>query len=476
MIVKKEQDEVLNYLEDASNLGGGTTESVFLPEDEEEVVEIVRECGEKRVPLTISAGGTGVVGGRIPFGGAVLSTERLNKVIEINDREKYAILQAGVVIDDFLKELISKRLFYPPFPTERSAFIGGNIATNASGEYSFRFGCTRKYVRRIRVVLSGGAVVEIRRGEVIAHQGFLRIPSTDIKFKIPDYKMPDVKKNSAGYYSSVDMDLIDLFIGSEGTLGIITEVDVHVIEQLPDTFFCAVFFKSSQDTFSMVRELKSKKDVLDLLCLEYFDSNSLYYLKEFYPRVPDAAKGCILFVARMSAPENLDMWDELLNKYNLLDNWFGDNEKQKEELYKFRHKLPEIVNDIVRKNNHPKISTDIAVPEDKFWQMNDFYRKRLESSRLKHLIFGHIGGCHLHVNILPENEEEMKTAKDMYLEFAGKGIELGGTVSGEHGIGKRKHHFLKMMYGEKGIKEMARVKKAIDKSGILGIGNIFAKL
>ncbi len=475
MIIKKEQEQILNYLEDASNLKGGKAESVFIPENEEEVVEIVRECSAKKLPLTISAGGTGVVGGRIPFGGAVLSTERLNKVIEINDRGKYAILQAGVVIDDFLKELSERCLFYPPFPTERSAFIGGNVATNASGEYSFKFGCTRRYVRRIKVVLSSGVVVEIRRGEVIARHGFLRIPSTDIEFKIPDYRMPDIMKNSAGYYSSADMDLIDLFIGSEGTLGIITEVEVNVIEQLPDIFFCAVFFESSQDTFSIVRELKAKKDILDLLCLEYFDSNSLYYLKEFYPRVPDAAEGCILVAARMSSDGSLDMWDELLSKYNPVDNWFGDSEKHKEELYGFRHKLPEIVNDIIRKNNRPKISTDIAVPEAKFWQMNDFYCERLSSSGLKHVIFGHIGECHLHVNILPENEEELERAKELYFEFAGKGIALGGTVSGEHGIGKRKHHFLKMMYGEEGIKEMGRIKNAIDRNCILGIGNIFTK-
>ena len=487
MIIKKEQGEILNYLEDASNLQGGSAESVFIPDSEEEIAKTVRECGEKNLPLTISAGGTGVVGGRIPFGGVVLSVEKLNKIIEINKKEKYAVLQAGVIIDDFLKELSKQNLFYPPFPTERTAFIGGNVATNASGEYSFRFGSTREYVRGIKVILSNGKIIRIKRGEVLTQGGFLQIPSTDIRFKIPGYRMPPVKKNSAGYYSRDAMDLIDLFIGSEGTLGIIIEVEVTIIEQLPDTFFCALFFRDPQNAFSIVKELTlsptkykgsngSGKNLLDeLLCLEYFDNNSLNYLRKFYPRVAPEAEACILVAVQMSSPESLNMWDGLLTRFNTIDNWFGDSQKQKEELFAFRHKLPEIINDITRKNNCPKISTDIVTPENNFWQMNDFYCEKLNSSNLKYVTFGHIGECHLHVNLLPENEEELQMAKELYLEFAQKAIELNGTISGEHGIGKSKHRFLKIMYGEKGIREMTRVKTAIDRNCILGLDNIFPR-
>ncbi|NOX97287.1 MAG: FAD-binding oxidoreductase [Nitrospirae bacterium] len=478
MIVKKEKGETLNYLEDASNLKADNIESVFIPQNEEEVGEIVRECSARNIPLTVSAGGTGVVGGRVPLGGGViLSTEKLNEIVEINKEKKYAVLQAGVVISDFLEELSKQKLFYPPFPTERTAFIGGNVATNASGEYSFKFGSTREYVRGIKVVLSDGKVVWIRRGETFAQDGYLGIPSTDIKFKVPGYEMPSVRKNAAGYYSKADMDLIDIFIGSEGTLGIITEVEVKVIEEPPDVFFCAVFFQDSENAFSMVTDIEKRKDILnDILCLEYFDSNSLQLLKEFYPQVPGVAEECLLFATQVNSPESLDVWDKLLGGYNSISNWFADSPKQKEELYGFRHKLPEIINEIVRKNSYPKISTDIVVPEDKFWQMNDFYREKLKGTGMKHVIFGHIGESHLHVNLLPENEEERQEASRLYLEFSRKGVELGGTVSGEHGIGKRKHQLLKIMYGEEGLKQMARVKKSIDKSCILGLDNIFPRV
>ena len=473
MLIKKEQNEILGYFEDASNLSGGNAECVYIPESADEAAEIVRECNAGKKPLTVSAGGTGVVGGRIPFGGAVLSTEKLDNIIEINAGEKYAILQSGVIVDNFLKELAQKSLFYPPFPTEKTAFIGGNIATNASGEYSFKLGCTRKYVRRIKLVLPCGEIIDVRRGEVTAGDGMLEIPSAGIKFAIPGYKMPGVEKNSAGYYSRTGMDLIDLFIGSEGTLGIIIEAEVDVIEQMPDIFFCAVFFKDSGDAFRMVRELKTQRDVLDeILCLEYFDGNSLEYLREFYQRVPAGTGGCILFAAQVNSPDGLDVWDRLLSGYSSMDTWFGDTEKYKEELYAFRHKLPEVVNDIVRKNMYPKVSTDIVVPEDKFYDMNDYYLKKLGEVGVKHVVFGHIGENHLHVNFLPENEGELEKARAVYLEFVRKAVEFGGTVSGEHGIGKTKRQFLEMMYGPSGIEEMVRVKRAIDRNCILSPGNI----
>lgn len=476
MIIKKDTNEILSYLEDASNLKGNNIEGVFIPNDEKEVKEIVKKCNSEKTPLSVSAGGTGTVGGRIAFEGYVLSMERLNNIIEINKEKKYAILQSGVVISEFLKELSNHHLFYPPFPTERTAFIGGNIATNASGEYSFKFGSTRAYVRRIKVVLPDGNWVNIKRGEVFAKDGWLEIPSTTIKFKIPDYRIPNIKKNSAGYYSADNMDLIDLFIGSEGTLGVIVESEVTLTEEIPNYFFCAAFLKSPEDTFSMITEIRKRKDILDkVLCLEYFDENSLQLLKETYPKILVTAKECILFAGKMDSDESLDMWEKLLEDSNFVDSWFAETEKQKEELFKFRHKLPEIINDLVRKNNQTKISTDIVVPEDKFWQMKSFYNEKLGQCNVQYVIFGHIGEYHLHCNLLPRNEKEKDISNKLHIEFAQKAVEFGGTISGEHGIGKTKHHLLKIMYGEEGVNEMVRVKKTIDTNYILGVDNIFSK-
>ena len=177
----------------------------------------------------------------------------------------------------------------------------------------------------------------------------------------------------------------------------------------------------------------------------------------------------------MNSPDSFDVWDRLLNGYSSMDTWFGDTAKHKEELYAFRHKLPEAVNNIVRKNMYPKISTDIVVPEDKFYDMNEYYLEKLGEADVKHVVFGHIGENHLHINFLPENEEELRKARAVYLEFIRKAVELGGTVSGEHGIGKIKKQFLEMMYGHYAIEEMARVKKAIDRNCILCPGNIFSR-
>ncbi|MCM8768808.1 MAG: FAD-binding oxidoreductase, partial [Candidatus Omnitrophica bacterium] len=185
MIVKHGRQEILSYLEDASNFRDSQAETLYIPENEEEILQVVGECVRKKLPLTVSGGGTGTVGGRVGREGAIISLERFNRIVSINPKEKTATLQAGVVIKDFLQSLEKQGLFYPPFPTERSAFIGGNVSTNASGEYSFRFGATRRYVQRVRMVLSPGEVVEIKRGESQEKDGV--IPLGRLKIPLPSY-------------------------------------------------------------------------------------------------------------------------------------------------------------------------------------------------------------------------------------------------------------------------------------------------
>ena len=133
------------------------------------------------------------------------------------------------------------------------------------------------------------------------------------------------------------------------------------------------------------------------------------------------------------------------------------------------------MNDIVRKNGFRKLSTDIAVPEDKFREMMSYYIDNLRSGKIEHAVFGHIGECHVHVNMLPKNEKELLVSEEMCLKFVRKGVSLGGTVSAEHGIGKTRRKYLEEMYSRKGILEMARIKKALDPKCILGLDNIFPK-
>jgi len=186
MIIRKEADQIINYLEDTSNLKSGHADVVYVPKNEAEVLEAIKDARKNNTPLTASGAGTGTTGGRIPLNGAVISLEKMNKIISIDKKNFRATMQSGVIVDDFLKTLEKENLFYPPFPTERTAFIGSNVATNASGEYSYRFGATRKYVERIKIALSTENILDIRRGQYIAdEQGIITSPFFKIKIPAP---------------------------------------------------------------------------------------------------------------------------------------------------------------------------------------------------------------------------------------------------------------------------------------------------
>lgn len=471
MIVKKEREEILSYLEDSSNFKGGKAEVVFIPENEEEVIATVKEASEKKLSLTISGGGTGTVGGRISVEGGIISLERFDKIKNIDVENKQADLEAGVVVDNFLKEIDKKNLFYPPFPTERTAFIGGNVATNASGEYSFRFGATRKYVKRIKMVRSNGEVLEIRRGDVFEKDGFIDYGS--FKVPLPSYRTPDVKC-SAGYFSKKGMDGIDLIIGSEGTLGIITEVSVSLIEKLQDRFIIILFIKNEENIPEIIRKIKKEKEFLQIFSLEFFDKNALKFLKNDFPEIPDDT--CAIYCEAVSEIEKMERWAEIAEEIKAVDTMIGEDVKNYQKLIDFRHRLPENVNTYFRKIGSVKVAVDAAVPEDKFPQMYRFYRDMMKNNSDIHMIlFGHIGENHLHFNLFPENEEKKEKAWKIYEEAVRKAVSFGGTGFAEHGIGKIKHKYLEIMYGKKAILDMVRIKKIFDPSCILSLDNIFPK-
>ena len=475
MIIKQAQDEIIGYLEDSSNFREGNAETVYIPEDEKEIVEIVKECASRKLPLTVSAGGTGTVGARIPLQGAILSTERLNKILNIDKENKKAILQSGVIINDFLKALDEQGLFYPPFPTERTAFIGGNVSTNASGEYSYRFGCTRKYVKRMRVVLSTGSILEIPRGKYFANSdGYVEMPDLGEKKMVAVpilYTSPSVK-NSAGYFSRAGMDLIDLFIGSEGTLGIITEVEVELIPALPQRFIMIVFFPGEEKVLEFLKEIKGREKV-NPLSLEYFDANALDFLKKDFPNIPECA--CAIYIEDEESEEALDKWLELIEKYDIADSWISKNKKSYREFIDFRHKLPENINEYFKKISSTKLAIDAAVPEKVFKDFFELYKSIQKESSIQTVRFGHIGENHLHFNFFPKDEEEKKEVMVIFESILKKLVDRGGTVSAEHGIGKLKHKYLEMMYGKEGIMEMVRVKKEFDPHCMFGLDNIFPR-
>jgi D-lactate dehydrogenase (cytochrome) len=379
-----------------------------------------------------------------------------------------AVVQAGVLVEDIKNACSERGLFYASHPTEKSAFLGGTISTNASGARSFKYGPTRKQVKRLKMVMATGAVFEIERGRTMLTRESSIIP-------LPTYKIPNVK-NSAGYFAGEGTDYIDLFIGQEGTLSIIMEAEIS-LSLLPYKIFSSfVFFKDVSDALSFAAEARRSS----ALSIEFFDVNALRLLKAKSENVPAYAQSAIFFEQELTEDGEesiMSGWLKIIAKHNASfdDTWVAMTAQNCEKFNQFRYSIPESINDIVRQRGMRRLSTDIAVPENRLSEMMNFYVNTLSPCGIEHVIFGHIGECHLHVNLIPRNEMEHNRSKELCLLFVKKAISLGGTVSAEHGIGKTRREYLEVMYGRHGIIEMAKIKKALDPNWILGLDNIFPK-
>jgi D-lactate dehydrogenase (cytochrome) len=489
MLIRTDPDSIRSYLEDSSNLKGGHADKVVVPSGIAELSSVLREANAARTPVTVSGGGTGTTGSRIPFGGIVISLEKFNRIVSVSPENMSATVEAGVLVEDLKKACESKGLFYTCHPTEGTATVGGTVATNASGARSFRYGPTRRYVRRIKMALADGEIVEVRRGEtsVRLSDKSIRLPGGRvIAGRIPSYRMPDVKC-AAGYFAKDGMDLVDLFIGQEGTLSVIVEAEVGVVKKPERIFSAFAFFRTEEDAWAFAGEARglskrSKGDVgaIDALSIEYFGSGALDLLRLKSANVPETARGAIFFEQEAVSggiDRTAEAWLSLIARHNGSpdETWAAMNEKEADGLSALRYSIPESVNDIVRRNGYQKLSTDIAVPEARFIEMMKHYRDSIAAGGIHHVVFGHIGECHVHANLLPRSPEEAGRAGEMVLGFVRKGVALGGTVSAEHGIGKIKTKYLEEMYGRAGIEEMARLKKAFDPTCILGLDNLFPK-
>jgi D-lactate dehydrogenase (cytochrome) len=502
MLTKSSPDEIQSYLADASYMQGGRVDRVVFPKNAADVAEILSAASREQTPVAVSGAGTGTVGGRIPFGGLVLATDELDQIkslVRTEPNNGSAVAEAGVRLADFQRFVEAEGLLYPPDPTERSCFLGGTVATNASGARTFKYGATRKYIQRLRIALTTGEVIDLRRGEHHADEKamiHLPLPSGKmIEARLPDYRMPQVRKHASGYYVAPKMDVLDLFIGSEGTLGVIIDVEVKLIAKPENLLSGVVFFASEEKLLAFVseareRSLKSRPRAVDVAfsmnddkdidarALEYFDIESLKFLRQRYETIPENAVGAVFFEQETeSASEDwlMTRWLSLLESHEALvdGSWFAVNEQDQAKLREFRHQLPVLMNEWFARHRQRKVSTDMAVPDQKFPEMLRFYKETLMASDLRYTIFGHIGDNHVHVNILPRDDREAETARAIYLQFIRRAVKLGGTISAEHGIGKLKRDYLRELYGPEQLREMAALKRAFDPAGILGRGNIF---
>lgn len=491
MIRSSDPDTIRPYLKDASNLTGGFAREVVFPEDEKEVIQVLDEACRAGIPVTIAGNGTGLVGARIPFGGIVLSTGKLGglkKIYQINGGSGYAVTGPSITLRALQEAVSAREFLYPPDPTEQNAFIGASVATNASGARTFKYGATRRWVKRIRVVLATGDILELRRGEFVADKEgrlFLNGHRNSFELKLPQYRMPE-GKHSAGYYVAQGMSALDLFIGSEGTLGVITEVEVELIPKPQELFSGVVFFDREENAWqfadhargeSLKNRASRRKDLIDASALEYFDSQSLEILRSSYSQIPGDARSAIFFEQEMQ-PESgkilMEQWFQLCRGHQSLfdQSWFGKSPKEHAEFRVFRHAIPVLVNRILRQHHQMKIGTDFTVPNERFFDLFKLYRQGLTGSGLRYCIFGHIADNHLHVNLLPQNDWEADRGWQLYRKIVRQIIEWGGTISAEHGVGKIKREYLLDMFSQSGLQEMAFIKKTLDPYVILGRGNI----
>lgn len=445
------------YLSDASGSRGSAAE-ILIPENEASLAQILRDATATNTPITISGSGTGVTGGRVPNGGWLVSLEKLNGV---RVEKGYAVCGAGASLAAIQAAAAPTRQFYAPDPTENSASIGGTVSTNASGSRSFLYGDTRRHVRALRVVLSSGEVLALRRGE-------------GPPFDIPALPAPDVKKNTAGYFMRPGMDYLDLFIGADGTLGVVSEVEVTLLD-LPKNLFTGVVFFDSDD--KALDAVDIWRPVSGLRMLEYVDAASLDVVRSRFPEIPAEARVALIIEQDISGDsEAEEAWLDRLEAAGALteDSWFAASATDRERFRRFRHALAEAVNEIIRQRGLMKANSDFAVPLEKSRDILRVYRDTLDREFPgQYVIFGHIGDAHVHINVLPPDKAEWDRAMGLMKKFAAEVVAMGGTVSAEHGLGKRKRDYLRLQFSNEQIEAMQAVKRRLDPQWLLGRGTLF---
>ena len=444
-----------SYVVDASGFSGWA-EKVLVPADEQQVVEIIRAASASNTPLTAVGAGYGLTGGRVAQGGWVVSLEKFRR-LEIE--KDFCRAGAAVSLLDVREAARPTGQFYAPDTTEINSSIGGTIATNASGSRSFRYGSTRRHLNAVRVALMDGRVMEYRRGD-------------KIDFPVPSLPIPNVTKYTAGYPLRPGMDWVDLFCGSEGTLGIVLEAELGLLPIVEQLFTAIIFFTNDDDALNAVDAWRS---VPHLRMLEYVDRNALDLIRPRFPDIPRQATAALLIEAE--GEPDLEAWERRLKDANALveGSWFAMSAQDRERFRRFRHVLPETVLDTVRRRGFKALGTDYAVPLDRNRELLRLYHRRLDAADIgTYMCFGHIGDAHVHINVLPETEQQAATAAALLMDLAKEVIAFGGTISAEHGLGKQKAHLLSLQYSPEHIEAMMAVKRRLDPQWLLGRGTLFS--
>ncbi len=515
-LVDRQPDVLHAHAEDAAHFAGGHADGVAKPRTEQEVAHLLRHA--TRV-LPVGAQSS-LTGGATPDGGLVLSTARLVSIQESG--QHHFRVGSGVPLTTLQELLHRQGRWYAPSPTYTGAFAGGVVATNAAGAATFKYGTTRQWTDGLTVVLACGHVLDLTRGETEAGptEGFELTCDCGTRTIHPGtYVMPDVPKCSAGYFAAPRMDLIDLFIGAEGTLGVVTEVVFRVLPEPPAVAWALVPVGSESATIALVDAIRrASQDTwrtrdphgLDVSAIEHVDRRCLEILREdgidrkndiTIPLDADVMLLVQLELPKETTPElafqqvSSALSDEstdgplvrfcrLLHAHGALDDtemaWPGDR-RRVEQFLAFRESAPAGVNRRVgdAKRDHDarieKTAADMIVPFEHFGAMLAMYREGYRARGLDYAIWGHISDGNVHPNVIPRSYADIVAGREAILEFGREVAILGGCPLAEHGVGRSsvKQALLRQLYGDVGLNQMRAIRATLDPRGVLAPGVLF---
>jgi glycolate oxidase len=419
-------------------------EVVVKPADEKEISQIMRFASKERIPVTPRAGGTGLSGGALPvMGGILLSLERLNRILEIDPVNAMAVVEPGVITQVFHEEVEKLGLFYPPDPASRgSCHLGGNLAESAGGPRAVKYGVTKDYVCGLRAVLPSG--------EIIHHGGKLH-------------------KDATGY------NLTQLLIGSEGTLAIITELTVKLLPFPRYRLTLLAPFDQLEKAVKAVNQIFLAK--MTPSALEFMEQDAIQasenHLGKPYPH-SDAAVHLLLEIDgqnKETVERETHQLGKILMDTGAHDVLMADSGEKQETLWSLRRAIGEAIRNISIYKEE-----DTVVPRNQLAPLIKGVKEICQKHQIRSICYGHAGDGNLHINILKEDMADEKwqaIQKTAIREIFELTVSLGGTISGEHGIGLSQKPFLPIAYNEAEISLMRAIKKAFDPQGILNPGKIF---
>lgn len=455
----------------------------------------------RAAPRVLAIGAqSSLTGGATPREDLLISTRALTDIAILPGNRVRA--GAGVRLADLRRTLASAGLYYPPIPTFDGAFVGGTIATNAAGAATFKYGSTRPWVDAITIVLANGSTLDVERGAVSASSdGWFELehsPDRIVRIPVPAYVMPDVAKLSAGYYARPGMDLIDLFIGSEGTLGIVTSATLRVIA-LPRRLVALVPFDSDHQAVALTAALRHAARAswrgdgrVDVSAIEFMDGRALALVPDeafaragvARPTHPDA--GLLLVQIELTSDE-----DDVLQELSGLLSACGvhadpqvalpDDDRGAARLFDLREAVPSSLNARIaaaKQRVHPdlqKTAGDFVVPFERLEESIALYRATFEHFGLEHAIWGHVSDGNMHPNVIPRSIGDVHRGKEALLEMSRQVVAMGGAPMAEHGVGRTplKQQMLRELYGVEGIEQMRAVKRALDPQWKLASGVLF---